>query len=98
MVEEILATGTLIVAIGTIGALFIHWYYYQRQNEIAKKNINFLAMLEIMKIFNDPKAANERHIVYSAYKDNSLYDSTSCCLIGGKKSCRKTLRIKIDEP
>ena len=82
MVEDmgnavIVLYATVIVAIGTIAALFIHWYYYRQQNIIAKNEINYYAMLEIMKIFNDTETARKRDILYSAFRDNRLYKNAN---------------------
>jgi len=44
------------------------------QNKISKKQIEYLALLEIMKIFNDPARAKDRHTIYKVYRNNGLYD------------------------
>lgn len=46
----------------------------KEQNKISKKHIEYLAMLEIMKIFNDPRIADERNQIYFANRNNILYD------------------------
>jgi len=78
--EHELITATWIIAFSTIGAVTISAIYYtklnsnaKKQNEISKKQIEYLALLEIMKIFSDPQNANSRHKIYSAYRNNALY-------------------------
>lgn len=75
MVEEILAYSTMIVAFATLGALGIHWYYYRKQNDISKNQVYYSSMIEIMKIFNNEKNAYDRHVIYTANRENQLYDA-----------------------
>jgi len=79
--EHELITATWIIAISTIIAASSTAVYSHKQhnnakdqNEILKKQIEYSAMLEIMKIFNNPRIANERFLIYNAYRNNSLYD------------------------
>ena len=65
----LVAYATLIVAIGTIGALFVYWYYFRQQNIIAKNEINYYAMLEIMKIFNN----TENNFQLYIFNNNNLF-------------------------
>ena len=44
------------------------------ENQISKKHIEFLAMLEIMKIFNDDINAKKRDTLYKKFRTNSLYN------------------------
>lgn len=46
---------------------------FKEQNKISKKHTEYLAMLEIMKIFNDPRIADERNQIYYANRNNVLY-------------------------
>jgi len=83
MTDDLLGIGTIIVAFATIGTLIFYWrnYVHQKQfsiqqNEIAKRNINYNAMLQIMKIFNDPVMARKRDIIYKRYRNNELYNNS----------------------
>lgn len=72
---DFVGIGTLLIAFATIATVIIHSFHYKSQNEIAKRNINYNAMLQIMKIFNDPITARERHVVYHWYRIKKLYDT-----------------------
>jgi len=78
--EYEIITATWIIAIATIftavGTIIFHQKQNNRakeQNETSKKQIEYLALLEIMKIFNNPVNAAQRHRLYSANKRNALY-------------------------
>ena len=73
MVEEIIAYSTIVVAAATLGSLGTYWYFFRKQNVISEKQIRYQSMLEIMKIFNEPQKAKERHVIYMANHDNALY-------------------------
>ena len=67
MATWIIAKATIITAGGTL-------VFHHKQNETSKKHIEYMAMLEIMKIFNDRQNAKERHVIYIANQNNSLYE------------------------
>ena len=78
--EHELTIATYVIASSTMGVVISSAWYNSRliknsknQSELTKKHMRFLAMLEIMKIFNEPEKAKERHVVYTANQQNVLY-------------------------
>jgi len=70
----LIAIAAIITAITTIIFLIKQHNNAKKQNEISKKHNEYLGILEIMKIFNDPQKAKERYTLYEAYRNNSLLD------------------------
>lgn len=80
MVQEIIAYSTIAIAVAAIGTLLLTWQrlsnqisILKEQIEISKKQNEYLAILEIMKIFSNEVNAKQRFEIYTANKNNSLY-------------------------
>jgi len=73
--EHELITATWIIAVAAMITAGGSLVFYHKQNETSKKHIEYMAMLEIMKIFNSDKNAERRSSIYFAYADRKLYDA-----------------------